>query len=286
VSAFCFAAAGSESPYVCLHVSVHKIRAQLERLNRRVFRPVFMALEYYSLNVIFFRGVDKRPHPPMFHYGSTEYLNDGVYIGRPGELPSPSGDVACLIIFVGGGLPTGWKPGRSCVFIIMDETDILRIFNVLQEPYERYIQWSAKLREILEGSASIAEMILVTAPIITNPISLCNNNLEVETVSDPYDNIDLASIGPLSEKYIRQFHNRHIQNTTMREPFKYEIEGITAYCINIYKQETYLGLVAMGNTNHQFRPGDFELFNYSFTFVSAAKKLAHVKRQTHVRECR
>lgn len=218
---------------------------------------------------------------PIFFYGDTKYQSDRVYVGRAGELPAPPRDIACLIICVGGGLPAGWNPGRACVFAVVDETDILRIFNILQVTFERYQQWNLNLREILDSTASIEEMIRVTAPIFGNPISLCNNRLEIEAVADPGNNAEVSPVGPVPEKYIQQFLGHHSKNISIHHPFVYEMDDISTYCINIYKQDTYLGLIAMGDMNHPFRPGDFELFGCFFDYISAAaeKHLNTVGRQ-------
>lgn len=229
-------------------------------------------------------GADVKPlslSSPIFFYGDTKYQNDRVYVGRAGELPAPPRDISCLIICVGGGISASWNPGRTCVFAVVDETDILRIFNILQVTFERYQQWNHNLREILDSTASIEEMIRVTAPIFGNPIALCNNRLEIEALADPGNNAEVATVGPVPEKYIQQFRGRHDQNTSIRHPFVYEMDGHSAYCINIFKQDTYLGLITMGDNNHPFKPGDFDLFGCFFDYVSAAaeKHLNTVGRQ-------
>lgn len=208
--------------------------------------------------------------PPIFFYGDTQYQSGRVYVGRPGELPPPSGDVACLIICVGGGLPARWSTGRCCVFLMMDETDILLVFNLLQMTYEKYAQWQSALQGILDSTASVEEMIHVSSPVFGNPIALCNNRLEIVAVSDPQNGRNIASVGPVPERYVQQFLASHEHNTSIRQPFVYDIEEQSVYCINIYKRDTYLGLIAMGDYNHPFRPGDFVLFGCFFEFVSAA----------------
>gem|GEM_PF-3226617 len=205
---------------------------------------------------------------PVFCREDTVYQSGKVYVTEANKLPAAT-DTECLIICVGREPHEKWKSGLSCVFIVTDEPDILRVFNILQDIYELYDEWSIKLREILDGSASIAEMIRVTAPLFGNPIALCNNRLEIEAVSGSGD-MEVSPIGPVSEKYTSQFLSRHAQNTAMREPFLYKIGGISAYCINIYKQDSYLGLITLGDSNRQFKPGDFELFCYFYKFVSEA----------------
>lgn len=219
--------------------------------------------------------------PAVFFYDTMQYETNGIFIGQPDTLPQPAAGISCLIVCVGGRLPAGWNPKESCAFVIADETDILMVFNAIQETFKRFNQWSEQLKEVLERSASIAEMMHITDPILGNPIALCNNRLEIVMLSDSYDISDIASIGPVPEKYIEQFFDRHDQNTSMRMPFIYRIDSLTVYCINIFKDDTYLGLVSVGDTSQPFSPGDYELFCYFAEFVCSAaeKQFSNVNSQ-------
>jgi len=207
---------------------------------------------------------------PLFYDRATECISEKVYIAKAESLSSSPPDADCLIICVGGETPVSWKSLRACAFVIEDQTDMLHIHNSLNDIYERYDRWSTRLREILDSSASIAEMISITAPLLGNPIALCNNRIEIEVSYGSDGEIDGSLIGPVSEELANQFLGRHAQNTAMREPFLYKIGNISAYCINIYKQNNYLGLITLGNKNRPLLPGDTDLFDYFFKFVSEA----------------
>ena len=211
----------------------------------------------------------------------TECLSGRVYIAEARQRPERSPDAECLILYIGDDPPDDWRAARSCLFAIIGATDatdtqtyaqpnMFQLHNAVQDIYERYGRWSDKLRAILDGNASISEMISVTAPLLENSVALCNNRIEVEVVYDAGGNLVASSVGPVSEQHAAQFQNRHAQNTAMREPFLYKIGGLNAYCINIYKQDNYLGLIVLGESNRQFRPGDMAAFRYFHRFVSEA----------------
>ena len=208
-------------------------------------------------------------NPPMFYSHDLAYQNDMIYLGRASEMPPPN-HTNCLLICVGTGIPHSWNPGNCCIFTVLDDTDILNIFNELQQIFLRFTQWDMELTRILNSNASITDMVRETALLIGNTITFINNRLEIEAATDPTSDDGQEYIGPVSEKDSRHFLGHHRQNTSMRRPFFYEIDGRRVYCYNLYKQETYLGLITMSNRNHPFLTGDFELFGYFYTYISAA----------------
>lgn len=212
---------------------------------------------------------------PVFLHSNTEYANNRIYIGRSGQLPIPPRGITCLIVCVGGGLPSEWDTRQCCTFVISEESDLLRVFNILTEIFDRYDRWSDQLHEIFEKNASIAEMIGVTVPVLRNPICLCNNKLEVEAEVGIEDYV--SNLGPVAEEYYNEFRNSHADNIARREPFLFHIRGMSVYCINIYKQDTYLGLITCGAQNHPLTAGDQFLLRYFFEFVKkAAEKRSNV----------
>jgi hypothetical protein len=146
--------------------------------------------------------------PPLFSSHTARFEDGGVYLGRSEELAVPFGGERCLVIAVGGVMPKNRVLGKTCVFHIDDEVDLAVVFNILQETFAYYDRWSASLRAILDGSASIAEMIQVTAPVLGNPITLLNNRLEIEASCNPGDSPYLALLaaeGQMPDRFKGQF---------------------------------------------------------------------------------
>lgn len=56
----------------------------------------------------------------------------------------------------------------------------------------------------------------------------------------------------------------------MRTFFPYTIEGITCYCLNIYAQDQYLGLLTLSDDGSPVTPGKLFLYEFLFRYVRKA----------------
>ncbi|MGI6068853.1 MAG: PucR family transcriptional regulator [Blautia sp.] len=209
-------------------------------------------------------------NPPIFYSSDLRYQNDIVYIGRIGELPPPPEGVSCQIICVGGVLPPDWEPGSSCAFSISSEADILHIFNIVQGTFIRYNEWDMKLSHILETTANLEEMIQQASKLLGRSITLINNQLEIIVQSEQGDDDAKASMTPAG---VRLWADSHKRNTSMRDPFFFQVEGMSTYCINVYIHDAYWGMLAMAATRLDILSEKIVLFQYFYNiFLKALKK--------------
>lgn len=189
---------------------------------------------------------------PVFSYAGTPYENDRVYIGRIGELSPPPEKISCQIICVGGRLPAAWNPGNSCAFSVTSETDLLYIFNIVQNTFLRYGRWNSDLYRILNTTADLEEMIRITSELLGKSITLVNNQLEIVAQSLQGNDRQVQN----SWKYMlppnaRLWADTHKRNTAFREPFFFLLEGLPSYCINIYIRDSYWGMIALSVENEE-----------------------------------
>lgn len=205
---------------------------------------------------------------PVFYDGHSAYQSNMVYIGRTGELPQPTGNVTCLIIAVGGDLPASWNPGKCCLFTIFGEMDILSVFNILQKTFSEYTAWSEELWRLLDSKADYATMIDKTATLMGRWIVLTNNKLETLARSYPNGTAPIAELLPLET--VQSFADSHKRNTQQREPFHFR-EGIhNSYCINIFNQNEYVGILSIHAENPAISHGEKQIFEYFAQFVIRA----------------
>lgn len=220
-------------------------------------------------------------HPPIFYYMDMDYEEDMVYIGRIGELPSPPEGVSCQIICVGGALPPDWEPNDCCALSITSEADILYIFNIVQETYIRYDRWNRKLLQILETTANLEEMIHLAADMLERSITLINNQLETVvqvTLEGEFD--EWSSMSPSS---VRQWAESHKRNTSMREPFFFQYDEWSTYCINVYIHDIYWGMLSMSASRMDLVSEKTVLFHYFFNiFLKALQKDINIEKSNMI----
>ena len=211
--------------------------------------------------------------PPVFWYEGIEYQPGMICIGRNGEMTEPAEITNCLLISVGGRMPRTWNPGNCCLFSIMGETDLFQIFNFLQNTFNKYENWCEKLRLILHKTADIGEMLRITAPLLKDSIAFCNKHLEIMAQADP-DGGESSTMGTiLSADRVKIFSDTHARNIALREPFIYHLGEKDIYCINIYKQDSYQGILTLSNAHTPQTPGKVTLFEYFFRYFSAAVEI-------------
>ena len=210
--------------------------------------------------------------PPVFWCEGMSYRDGMICIGRAGELPVPSGSVSCLLICVGGRLPTFWTVGRCCVFSIVAETNLFRVFNLLQEIFGRYEAWKERLNEIVHTTADLMDMLSITAPLFGNSLGMCNKHLEVIALAAVDGNTVVEPGASLSEERVAKFADSHAQNIAMRELFTFTIDGMKTYCLNIFIQDRYQGMLSMSDDGAPITQGKLALFAFFFQYVCKAVK--------------
>lgn len=207
---------------------------------------------------------------PVFWQEGMTYESGNIYVGRVGEMPYPQDAEGCMLICVGGKLPFLWEQTSCSVLSVLSETDLFTVFNLIQESFSRYEKWNVEMRRILHTTADLEEMLAETAEFLGKSLAICDKNLEIVAQKNPDRSSAFITGMQVSEERVKVFADNHARNTAMREPFFYEIGGQLAYCMNIYKQEGYQGLLTIADVSENVDPGELALYQFFFKFVSRA----------------
>lgn len=214
---------------------------------------------------------------PAFWYDGMAYQDGMIYVGRAGEMPEPAAGTACLLVCVGGRFPALRRAGRCCVFSLPEETDLFRVFNALQDVFRKYEAWKEALEEIVRITADLEQMLRITAELFGNTFGVCNKHLEVIATASPDGSVTPANVKPLSEDRVAKFADTHARNISMRELFAFTMEGVKTYCLNIFSQDAYQGLLTMVDDGPPVTEGRLELFQFFFRFIREAVKQRNKK---------
>lgn len=211
-------------------------------------------------------------NPPVFWYEDMKYQDGMIYVGRAGELPEPVEAVSCLIVCVGGKFPAFWRAKRCCVFSVPLESDLFRVFNILQTTFSKYESWKEHLEQIVHTTADLEEMLRITAPLFGNSLGACNKHLEVIAIASPDGSTTPVTGQPLSEDRVAMFADSHAQNISMRELFTFTMDGSKTYCLNIFTQDTYQGLLTMVDDGEPITAGKLALLKFFFQYIQEATR--------------
>lgn len=218
--------------------------------------------------------------PPIFYREGMSYEAGKVYIGRAGEFPEPGTAHGSLIICIGGRMPLHWAPRGCCLFTIPEETNLPQLFNWPQAIYVKYEEWIRTLREIVNTTEDIGALVAVTAPVLGGAIGCGDKELRIIAQANSDGTSSLQAGHIQTKEKAMSFSDSHPRNSAMQEPFIYkERDGSISYCINIFLQDRYEGVITITNGSGHPRPGQKLLFQEFSLYIAHAMR-SHSERGT------
>ena len=184
--------------------------------------------------------------PEFYLDRSQSFEKNRVYVCSADHLPqSPKlGENVCLIC-----LGQHWNLSayydRCSVILVEGNWDIFRVFNLVQEIFNRYDSWEDQLWTILRHGGNLPQMLEASRGIFENPMLLIGS--------------DFRYLGVTEEDYLRNklglqldtqsfdvekmatFLSLHDMSTHVREPLLLDLQGKRTLSVNIFDQEEYLG---------------------------------------------
>ena len=199
--------------------------------------------------------------PEFYLDRSQSFEKNRVYVCSADHLPqSPKlGENVCLIC-----LGQHWNLSayydRCSVILVEGNWDIFRVFNLVQEIFNRYDSWEDQLWTILRHGGNLPQMLEASRGIFENPMLLIGS--------------DFRYLGVTEEDYLRNrlglqldtqsfdvekmatFLSLHDMSTHVREPLLLDLQGKRTLSVNIFDQEEYLGCLTAFESYREFRDSD------------------------------
>lgn len=213
---------------------------------------------------------------PIFYLDRTQtFAKNHVYVCSADHLPAQPvlAENVCLICMGGHWILSAFY-ARCCVIQIDGDTDIFRIFNLVQRIFDRYAAWSEDLQSIVQCSASLPALLAASREIFGNPMLL--------------NGADLRYLGVTDEAYLQQslglrldtetfdteklatFLSLHDMSTHIKEPLLLELEGKQTLSVNLFDQDEYLGCLTIFGEFRPLRASDSALALYLAGFLQQA----------------
>lgn len=219
---------------------------------------------------------------PRFYESHKNWEVGYVYITRqdnlPAQPPQPPHPSPSLLIFVGGDAPAAWNNSNLPLLTIGATADLIKIFNVVQMLFDRYARWDEQMRHILEGESNIEQMVLLSAPLFDNTITVIDKNLHLLARSSPYmaedgtrkwKSYDNDSIIPPNDAALMK--DLYWGYRARKEPYLHDDDkrygGTWVYSINLFVSDCYEGTASLSAVFHPFRPGEQALFRHFTDYI-------------------
>lgn len=218
--------------------------------------------------------------PEFYEKGQDRFRTDHVYLVKAQDLPiRPRIDHGALILLLGDSVYLSRYKGKCSVIQIRADIRSTHAFNLVSRIYNRFDHWEDSLREILDCTASLSEMIQRSREIFDNPIVVLNSNFHYLAHTDfsfmELGKMDRVSWGGrestgLPLESLNAFMELHEMSTDVKEPLLLELPGSTTLNVNLFENGEYAGCLSIDYRNRTYRESDSLLAKYLAAMIQLA----------------
>ena len=202
---------------------------------------------------------------PEFYLDRTQtFEKNRVYVCSADHLPTrPSLRENVCLVCLGQHWNLTAFYDRCSVIVVEADTDIFRVFNLVQHIFDRYEAWEERLWHILRHGASLPQMLEVSRDILSNPMQLIGSDFRYLAVTDEaYFQKDLGirlDTETFDAEKMATFLSLHDLSTHVHEPLLLELQGARTLSVNVFDQEEYLGCLTIFEAFRPLRDSDRSL---------------------------
>ncbi|SHN60131.1 PucR family transcriptional regulator [Desulfitobacterium chlororespirans] len=228
--------------------------------------------------------------PKLYNGASHEFKANHIYISHVEQLPpAPVLGNGVVILCVGGTPPPPYLNDKCVCFITRDHTDLFTAFDLVQQIFDKYDEWDTGLRNALNTSASIKEMVRISFPIFENPIIVIDANFRVQAYSSIIDTRDDLAIyrpdenGNIRMNAMSEHINTYGNSMNVDKPFLMMARNVPLFTMNLFEKKIYIGNLTIPFVLRQHRQSDIVLAQYLAKFIeSSFKKYSTILSGSHI----
>ena len=146
------------------------------------------------------------------------------------------------------------------MIVVEADTDIFRVFNLVQHIFDRYEAWEERLWHILRHGANLPQMLEVSRDILSNPMQLIGSDFRYLAVTDEgyfQKNLGIRlDTETFDAEKMATFLSLHDLSTHVHEPLLLELQGARTLSVNVFDQEEYLGCLTVFEAFRPLRDSD------------------------------
>ena len=199
---------------------------------------------------------------PEFYLDRNQtFERNRTYVCSADHLPArPSLSENVCLICLGQHWNLSAFYDRCSVIVVEADTDIFRVFNLVQHIFDRYEAWEEQLWHILRHGASLPKMLEASRDIFGNPMQLIGSDFRYLAVTDEaYFQNDLGirlDTETFDAEKMATFLSLHDLSTHVHEPLLWDLQGQKTLSVNIFDQEEYLGCLTVFEAFRPLRESD------------------------------
>ncbi len=205
---------------------------------------------------------------PEFYLDKTSrFLENHVYVCSADHLPDDPVIEENVLLICLGEAPQREKFEERCgILSVSGREDIFRVFNIVQDIFNKYEAWEAELSQILRRNASLQELLECSRWIFDNPMLLIGADFSylAYTERDYLQKqlgirLDSPTFDP---NLLDTFLSLHELATDSREPLLLTLMERTTLSVNLFDVDVFLGCITVFGEYRDFRSSDIQLCQF------------------------
>ncbi|MCI8730086.1 MAG: hypothetical protein HFH57_02865 [Lachnospiraceae bacterium] len=163
-------------------------------------------------------------------------------------------------------------PENSPILQIIDGTDFLEIFDLIQEIFEIYKKWDWKLQEALNSQKPLDEILLASMEVFRNPMFIHDANFFILSCpkhpqrmlyweTDPRTGRKMVPMSTINDF---KLDKEYLEGLGKKEPviFSAYQRGYRILFVNLWCNGKYEGRILVDEIQNPIRPGDLYVIEY------------------------
>ena len=205
--------------------------------------------------------------PEFYLDGTPCFLKNHVYVCSADHLPDdPVIEDNVLLICLGEAPQRETFETQCGILSLSGQEDIFRVFNVVQDIFNKYEAWEAEISRILRHSASPQALLDASKEILDNPMLLIGADFsylaytESEYLTEKLGiRLDSPTFDP---DLLDVFLSLHELATDIKEPLLLSLMGRSTLSVNLFDADHYLGCITVFGEYREFRSSDIPLCQF------------------------
>ncbi len=225
-------------------------------------------------------GKELKLYRPEFYIDKNKrFVKNHVYVCSADHLPTnPVVEENVLLICLGEASQRKKFEKLCGIISIPENEDIFRVFNMVQNVFNKYEAWEARMNTVIRENASLQDLLELSKDIFENPMLLIGADFNyLACIEQNYlqNKIGINFSGPTFDpELLEVFLSMHEIATDIKEPLLLNLMNRETLSINIFDENEYLGCITIFGEFRSFRSSDVEL---CLVFANALKQAFQLK---------
>lgn len=199
--------------------------------------------------------------PEFYMENSEDFLSGHLYLATAEHLPRrPRIEKNCALICIGENMNIKYYRERLCLITIRNRADFFRVFQTVQNIFDRYDSWEKTLLQDLVDEADIQKLLADSHDIFARPLTVLDKRFRVIASLPDISSLPswgVSSTGTLTTESLESFLRESSLLTEKKGAIRLEINGIRTLSVNLFSADhIYQGCLCISAGSDDFRDGD------------------------------